>query len=189
MGSFSVLTLFSGRHLMHVRRLLALSLAVPLLLAGCSDEEKPTPKMPDSTSSSPSTEPTETETPEAESPEDFIRRWAALETDMENSGETSEYLKLSERCDSCRDLAETIEGYYRAGGSVRWGGWTIHAINAEPNSGTNAYSVDVSSAPTRYKESASGPTKRLEGGDSTHLLRLAKSGLSWVVVDKAELAR
>jgi hypothetical protein len=174
---------------MHVRRLLALALAGPVLLAGCSDDAAPTPKMPEPSTSSSTPTPTESETPEAESPEDFIRRWAALEAEMENSGDTTEYMRLSARCDSCKALAETIEGYYGAGGSVHWAGWTIHAINGESGSGRNAYSVDVTSGPTRYKESASAPTKRLQGGKSTHLIRLAKSGASWVVVEKTELAR
>ena len=58
---------------MHVRRALALTLAVPVLLAGCSEDPEPEPKIPETTSSSPTPTPTESETPEAESPEDFIR--------------------------------------------------------------------------------------------------------------------
>jgi hypothetical protein len=184
-----VLTLFSGRHFMHVRRALALTLAVPVLLAGCSDDPEPTPKIPDPTSSSPSPTEPATDEPEAESPEEFIRRWAAIEADMENTGNTTEYLQLSSACKACTGLADIIQEYYKAGGSVRWEGWTIRTIQQEPGAGKNAYAVSVTSAPTRYKESAKGPIKRLDGGRSTHLLRLRRSGNSWVVLEKAELAR
>ena len=61
---------------MHVRRALALAVVGPLLLAGCTGDPEPTPKIPDPTSSSPTPSPTDSETPEAESAEEFIRRWA-----------------------------------------------------------------------------------------------------------------
>ena len=101
MGSFSVLTLFSGRHFMHVRRALALTLAVPILLAGCSDDPEPEPKIPETTSSSPTPSPTESETPEAESPEDFIRRWQEAADEMARTGETAAFMRLSKGCQAC----------------------------------------------------------------------------------------
>ncbi|GAB3038819.1 hypothetical protein GCM10011376_34210 [Nocardioides flavus (ex Wang et al. 2016)] len=180
-----MLTLFSGRHFMHVRRALALTLAVPVLLAGCSDDPEPTPKMPESTSSSPSPSPTETKEPEAESPEEFIRRWAAIEAEMENTGDTSEYRALSERCRACNKLADLVEQYYRAGGFVEWDGWTIRSIRAQGDEGT--YLVRVNSAPTRYVEKSGGKEKFFPGGSGAHLIRLAPAGSSWKVVDKSEV--
>ncbi len=89
---------------MHVRRALALTVLAPLLLAGCSDgdpEPSPTPKMPDPTSASPS--PTESETPEAESAEDFIRRWQAAADAMRRSGDAKETAEDGHRLQSvCR---------------------------------------------------------------------------------------
>ncbi len=61
---------------MHVRRALALAVVGPLLLAGCTGDPEPTPNIPDPTPSSSSPTATESETPEAESAEDFIRRWS-----------------------------------------------------------------------------------------------------------------
>ena len=87
---------------MHVRRALALTLAVPVLLAGCSDDPEPKPKIPETTSSSPTPTPTESETPEAESPEDFIRRWAGAGDEMQVTGETAEYDACSRRCRPCK---------------------------------------------------------------------------------------
>ena len=79
---------------MHVR--LALAVAGALLLTGCSDDPEPTPKIPDPTSSSPSPTATESETVEAESPEDFIRRWAAVEAEMVPAGLVSRLPKSSQ---------------------------------------------------------------------------------------------
>ena len=174
---------------MLVRRALALALVVPLLLAGCSEDE-PEPKMPDppTTSSEPAPSPTDTETPEVESAEDFIRRWAAIEAEMENTGDTAEYRKLSSECKACTDLAEIIEGWYEAGGYVRWDGWKVLGIRPRGGSATEL-AVRVRSAPTEYKESATGEVKSFPGGPGAHLVVLEQRSASWVVVDKAEIAR
>ncbi len=91
---------------MHVRRALALTLAVPVLLAGCSDDPEPKPKIPETTSSSPTPTPTESETPEAESPEDFIRRWQEAGDEMQATGETAEYRALVRTCKACQTFVD-----------------------------------------------------------------------------------
>lgn len=179
---------FSGRLLsMLVRSALALALAVPLLLAGCTDE--PEPKMPDPTpsSSAPSPSPSESETAEVESAEEFIRRWSAIEAEMENTGDTAEYRELSSDCKACTGLAADVEDLYAAGGYLKWGGWTISRITPRPGSETE-FVVRVDSSPTDYRERAGGPLKRLEGGRGIHLLTLEKDGTSWVLVEKAMVA-
>ena len=186
MGSFSVLTLFSGRHFMHVRRALALTVVVPLLLAGCTDDPEPTPKIPDPTTSSPTSPATETETPEAETAEDFIRRWAAAEARMENTGDTAEYRELSRECKACTDLAALVERWYADGGFIEWGGWRIRGIEPRGDSDVE-FVVRVRSSPTKYKESAKGPLKTFAGGPGAHLLILKRQGSSWVVTHKAEV--
>ena len=173
---------------MLVRRALALALVVPLLLAGCSQDE-PEPKMPDPpTSAEPSPSPSESETPEAESAEEFIRRWAAIEAEMENTGDTAAYRELSADCTACTDLAEIIEGWYEAGGFVKWDGWRVLSVKPRGGSDTE-FAVRVRSAPTEYKESAEGETKSFPGGPGAHLLVLEPSGGSWVVVEKAEIGQ
>jgi len=172
---------------MDVRRTLAFALVVPLLLAGCSEDE-PTPKMPDPPpTSSPTPSPSVSETPEAESAEDFIRRWAAIEAKMENTGDTSEYRELSGDCKACTGLASDVEDLYAAGGYLKWSGWTILRVTPRPGSETE-FVVRVDSSPTEYRERTEGPLKRLEGGRGAHLLTLAKDDISWVVVEKAMVA-
>jgi len=173
---------------MHVRRALALTLVILLLLAGCSDEPEPTPKIPEPTTSSATPTPTASETPEAESAEDFIRRWAATEAEMENTGETAEYRQISKGCVACNDLADLIEDWYAAGGYVEWDGWRIQSIKAMA-SGSDEFVVRVRSSPTTYKESARGPVKTFDGGPGAHALTLEQQGKSWLVVRKAEVPR
>ncbi|MCK9822352.1 DUF3558 domain-containing protein [Nocardioides cavernae] len=157
-----MLTLFSGRHLMHVRRLLALSLAVPLLLAGCSDEPKPTPKMPESTSSSPTTEPTEAETPEAESPEDFIRRWQAAALSAQNQGDTSEYRALGPRCKPCSDFADQVDRIYDEGGSVVL--TSLDVISVAPAPGAEQFRLTRVLGKTKVLDSQGEQQQAFAGG-------------------------
>ena len=75
-----------------VQRLLAsLACCGLLALAGCSDDSSsagPDPS-PSVSSSEPSPSPTETE--DAESPEEFVRRWVDVDREMQNSGDTDAY--------------------------------------------------------------------------------------------------
>jgi hypothetical protein len=172
---------------MHVRRALALALAVPLLLAGCTDDPEPTPKIPDPTTSSPSDEPAETETPAPESAEDFIRRWAEALREMQTTGQTAAFRELGPDCESCNKTADRVEQIYGGGGSIEWAGWTIRSIKPYGEA-TNQYRVVERSAPTRYRESDDAPWKRLAGGQTPHVFELEQSGSAWAVARTAELA-
>jgi len=171
---------------MSVRRAFVATLLVPLvLLSACSDDD-PVPQMPDPTTSEPS--PTETSSTAApETPEEFIRRWAAAEAEMERSGDTNSYRELSARCQSCLELADLVEGYYAAGGYVQWEGWSIRRVRPYPAGGENAFAVKVASPPTKYKESKSGEVQTFPGGLATHILTLDSVDDTWVVIGKAEL--
>jgi len=168
------------------RRALAGLLAAPVLvLTGCGDgssvADPPVHSRPHSVATS--------DPPAHETAEHFIRRFAGVEAAMENSGDTADYIVLAKSCRPCLDLAHQVEGFYKAGGFVHWGGWTIQRISAYPNGGgAKAFKVTVNSAPTTYKESASASTKRLHGGPATEVLRLRGSGNSWVVVGRARIS-
>ncbi|MDR7252254.1 hypothetical protein J2X46_001230 [Nocardioides sp. BE266] len=183
-----MLTLFSGRHLMHVRRALALAVAVPLLLAGCTDEAEPTPKMPDPTSSSSSPSPSELETPEAESAEDFVRRWVDVDRDMQNSGDVGAYTSISSKCRTCMSVAERVEGIFGAGGFVKTNGLTIlRIVDQSGAEGRKVFDVRVRSSPTVFKESANAKEQRLPGGTVTYRMRLT-SRAPWQLVQLTQLA-
>ena len=184
MGSFSVLTLFSGRHLMHVRRALALTLAVPVLLAGCSDETEPEPKMPETTSSSPTPTPTESETPEAESPEDFIRRWVKAGDEMQATGKVQAFRALSKGCQACADLIRTVQEVYGAGGSIEFGGSKItllRRVGKEPPT----FELNMQTPQTIVRNAQDDVQDEYPAGTGKYVVTLAGRGDSWRVAHYA----
>jgi hypothetical protein len=176
-----VLTLFSGRHFMHVRRALALTLAVPVLLAGCSDDEPaPTPKIPEPTSSSPTPTEAATEEPEAESPEEFIRRWQAAGDEMQRTGDTSAYLRISPKCQACRSLAESVDDIYADGGRIEFAGAEvvrIRSAGAKPPT----YDVGLRLPETVIYRSAAGDSETLPPGSMTIRVTLKEARGNWTV--------
>jgi len=106
----SLNTLLGSRKASAVQRFLV-TLAVPLvLLVSCSDD--PEPILAPSPGSTPtptteSAEPSPTESAEPESPEEFIRRWVELSTELQNTGDAEEFVSVSDDdCRPCRDFAE-----------------------------------------------------------------------------------
>jgi hypothetical protein len=172
---------------MGLRRTLAGALTAPVLLVttacGGNDTSVADPPIsPHSSSSSPTS-------PQRESPEHFIRRWAAAEKAMENTGEAGAYLRISSKCRACRELAADVTRYYAAGGMIRWGGWRFLTLRAEGTDGqAQVFIARVESAPTRYRTSASSPLKRLPGGTSTHQLTIREAAGKWHMLVKARVS-
>lgn len=175
---------------MAVRRLrtgtVAVTLAGPLLLfalTGCSGDDSVADPPVSSATSSP------TQSPQRESPEHFIRRWAEAEKRMENTGKTAEYLALSQGCGPCRKLASQVSGYYGAGGFVRWGGWRIRSIKPYPGQPKPLFAVHSVSRPTKYRRAAGSPIEHFSGGSITYVLSLKRDNQGWIVTNKSELDR
>ncbi len=186
LGSVTVLTLFSGRHLMHVRRALALTVVVPLLLAGCSDDE-PTPKMPDPPPSSSSTpSPSETETAEAESAEEFIRRWVGGGRRDADTGETAEYRTLSEGCRACEDSPTVWSSTTRRAATSKWDGWTDSRIRSRREWSETFRSSRLGA--NRRSSKAGGKAKTLPGGPGQHRNHArAERRVRGIVLEKSEV--
>ena len=57
-------------------------------------------------------------TQEAETPEEFVRRWVEVNTQMQNTGDTRSTAR-SREVPSCLETADQVEAIYEAGGYVR----------------------------------------------------------------------
>lgn len=164
---------------MHVRRLLALALSGPVLLAGCSDEAAPTPKMPEPSTSSSTPTPTESETPEAESPEDFIRRWVKAGDEMQVTGETGEYSAMTPKCRPCQSFVANVEDVYEDGGRAEFAGSRIVQIKRMDDA-PPTYNL-TKDLPETIIHRSGGRTETLPGGRTTIRVTLGKANGSWVV--------
>lgn len=165
---------------MHVRRALALSLVTPLLLAGCSDggepEADPTPKMPETSSTTPSP----SETVEEESPEEFIRRWVEAGDRMQVTGDTAAYKEMSPNCKPCLGFVKNVDAVYEAGGSAEFAGTEITRIRKHaPNPPT--FDVRQEVPETVIRRSSDAPPQTLPAGSTEIRVILKRAGESWKV--------
>jgi hypothetical protein len=161
-------------------------------LAACDGgdpEPKISPSSPVASPSSPA--PTSgSATPEAETPEAFIRRWVDLQREAQNSGDTEELRSLSEKCDPCMAFLRRIDEIYAEGGFIETDGWSIRKI-ARPMATPDGVQVDVSvtSAPTRFRESTDADTQTLQGGELEERFLLERESSSWLVSGLLEVSQ
>lgn len=167
---------------MHVRRALALTLAVPVLLAGCSDDPEPAPKMPAATSSTPTSTPTESEEPEAEaeSPEEFIRRWVEAGDEMQTTGDLAEFKRMSRNCQACAQVVAQVKSIYDSGGSIEFSGTQVALLKkVAPEPPT--FHVDLKTPETIIRSENGAVDQRLPAGVGKYLLTLNGSPGRWYV--------
>jgi hypothetical protein len=123
--------------------------------------------------------------PRTESVEHFIRRWAAAEERMLNSGRTAAYLALSESCAECRALAQTVHGFYAAGGYVHTDGWRIDSVKGPPSAeDVGLYAVHVHTAPESIKEASARAVEHIPGRSVTYLLGVRRTSGSYGVTSR-----
>lgn len=168
----------------------ALLAAAALLLAGCGDDTPPPTPSSSSvpTSASPTTQ---SPTPQPESAEEFIRRWVEVQAEMQNSGNTTNFLMLAKDCVPCEKFARTIEGFYGDGGFVRTQGWTVQTIKQGSSTSPRhpVFVVDVISSPTDYKKTRGGKLEHLPGGPARYRFALQREAQLWFVADLMEMPR
>lgn len=170
---------------MSVRRALALAAALPLLLAGCSDDE-PEPKMPDpppsssSSSSTPIAEPPK----EQESPEEFIRRWVQVGDEMQQTGEVAEFRRLSRNCQACAQVVDQVRTIYAGGGSIEFAGSQVSLLKrVAPDPPT--FHLNLSTPETVIRNAAGAVDQRLPSGEGLYLVILNGRPGAWHVANYA----
>ncbi len=181
-------------------RLLATSVAVllALTLAGCSDDPQPIIEPALSTTAAPSATPNETPsstpTPEAESEsaKDFIRRWQDEAFDMQATGDTSAYLAMSLRCESCDSLAAKVAEIYADGGSVRSGTGTSTVTRLKRvggSSGVSIFDYTLDSPSSSILDQRGEVVERFSGGSEDYQINVIKRRGQWKVVRVSRLAQ
>jgi hypothetical protein len=165
---------------MGIPRFLTGILAAPLLLSACGGGDDPVadpPVSPSSTSASTH--------PPRETPEAFIRRWAAEDTRIQRTGNTHQFREMSQGCRGCTKLANLVDRIYAHGGYIDTNGWRINKI---ASSRSGLFDLYVFVAPTTYAESKSDPKRHLPGGPAHFQLRIKRSGQSWSVASLVQVA-
>lgn len=161
---------------------LAALVAALLALTGCGgNPHAAAPPRPTLTISSPPPPP-----PTRESPQHFIRRWAAEDVRIQHTGDTSTFRAMSRGCRGCEKLARLVERIYRNGGFIHTKGWRIRKISP---SGPHAFDLFVVTWPTTYAVSASAPPRHLPAGRAEFRLDLRPRARSWNVTFFAQVAR
>lgn len=157
--------------------------AVAVVVAGCSNDEpkaSPTPVPSSSAPASLDPSPTPSESVKPETAREFVARWANVEHQMLITGDTAAYLKLAANCEPCARLAGQIGGFYANGGWVKTTVWRVSRFERDGGSNQRPiFRVDTLSDPTRYRETKSGPVKRLEGGPAYLRIYLVKGPDGW----------
>ena len=153
---------------------LAGAFAVPALLfaiTGCGgDDSVADPPLSSPPTSSP------TEAPHHESAEHFIRRWAAAERRMQNTGRHCVPSELSHGLQGMRELA--IAGaiaIYAAGGFIRWGGWSRRSMHSEISADGADLRCACSLALLRTRVDTDEPSRTSDSGPRSHQLTAAAS--------------
>jgi hypothetical protein len=170
---------------MGLRPTLAGALLAPLLLLAACGGHTSVADPP--VAPAPTTSPTHA--PKRESPDHFIRRWAAEDTRMQNTGETSKFRQMAKGCEGCLAVARFVDSTYAAGGRIETKGWSLmKVIPDDLHRGTQTFDFTVDSAPTTYWTSAGSSAKRFRGGRERFQLRLAPMSGSWVVTEFVQVA-
>lgn len=158
--------------LVRTHPLATLLLIGALLLTGCSTEE-PEPKIAEA--------PSVASTPEKkETAEEFIRRWAEVERDMQNSGETADYRGITSGCEPCTSLADDMDDVYGAKGWVRTDGMSIAHVEKQPN---RTFKVVADISPTTYLTAEDGTEGSFTGGSVIYLVTLHRVSGEWQLVN------
>jgi hypothetical protein len=174
------------RRTLHVTAL-ALGLALGAL-TGCQADEPVADPAPSVSSSVSSPSPSESSSPAAaETPEEFIRRWINVHTEMQNTGETQEFRKLSTGCVPCYDLADQVDEIYQEGGFVETDGWTPTSFKRLGPSGRSmTYLVGIENAATEYKETSGAEVTTLPAGTGVERFEIQRRKGSFVVRNISE---
>lgn len=160
------------RHL--AKRVSATLVAITMglaLLAGCAEDD-PEPKFEAEPTTAPST-PADANI-QKETVKEFLTRWAKVESEMQNTGKTEEYLALSPGCQPCEAFASSLEDMYAKGGYIRTEALSIDKVTRVKGS-KQQYRVWTTQPPSVFRDSAADPEESNDGGSQLYLMSVGRS--------------
>ena len=169
------------------RLLVALCCLVSLWLSGCGDSSSSSaspdpPPTPSSSSPTPSPEVRET-------PEEFVRRWVVLNTEMQNTGDTQAFEATCPKSASCQRIVQLVHSYYDAGGFLKTGAWEVLKVDKVGAEGRRVQlNVDIRSAPTEYKKSSDSSVESFAGGVTHNQFFLRWTDSAWLIQEWTQTA-
>ena len=120
--------------------------------------------------------------PDEESPRAFIHQWFRLNTEMQNTGDTSEFRAASRNCATCDGLAERVETIYAEGGFIRLEGQRVVGMERGAYSATiKQFDVTIRSGPTKYRVGAGKRLQHYSGGVARTLVTVVKIRGRWLM--------
>jgi hypothetical protein len=170
------------------RRFAIAALSLPLLLAGCADDE-PVPKVQEptaaptpvaSTSASPAAPVEPTLPPEAEgkgieAAEAFVRHYFELVDYAQATGDVAALNRISlDECDACRGGADAIRKIYREGGVITGGEHSVEKAEVTGRRAIPGYGfIYYANVRVSHTDQEIEGTKALDGdyGSGTNNLR------------------
>lgn len=173
--------LLGERPIMSGRRALVAVLLVPLTLLSACAADQQVPKMPDSATSTTTSEPTETDAHEAETAEEFVRRWVTASDGLQATGKDAPFRRLSRGCQPCAELADRVVQIYAAGGSIEYAGSEVRLLELTEEDPPR-FNLDLESPETLIRDSRGRIDERLPAGVGRYDLLLDGRPGSWRVV-------
>ncbi len=157
------------------------AVSVMVLSAGCSGDQEPdadvTPIIPTETASSAVATPTQE--PEAESAEEFVRRWQSVSDDMVVSGNLARYRDMYVDCSPCERFAKQVEELYDGGGRFEAGGNEVTRVVTMSDTPMILRATMVAE-PSRLIQ-GSGESREFPGGRQTIEFHLGGEPGAWTM--------
>lgn len=162
---------------------IVLALLGAALLGGCSDGGRPVSSRSATTGSTAAPEPQASSTGRSRdaSPVDVVRRWVAVGDAMQVSGDTAEYAAMTPRCRPCHAFVSNVDAVYSNGGSARFAGSRIVAIDLEDDAPPTV--VVTKDVPRTVIVRPNGAREVLPPGRTTLVVTLARGPSGDYLVD------
>jgi hypothetical protein len=113
----------------------------------------------------------------------FVKYYIELINHAQATGDLDDLAALEgQRCESCRQVRDYLEGIYSSGGSVSGGEWRVQRAEARPGTDPGTWVIDVigTFAPSTVMPSPGASPRAATGGPAPSTFFVQRSA-GWVV--------